>query len=421
MPSPDGTVPGVLRGSTEPLNAVYDTALLDLDGVVYLQEEPVPEAAAALAVARAAGMRLEFVTNNASRRPEAVARLLDKVGVQARPEEVVTSAQAAAALLAEQLPAGAAVLIVGADALAEEIREVGLRPVRSADDQPSAVVQGYTAETGWTHLAEATIAVRAGALWVATNADATFPSPRGPLPGNGALVAAVATATGRTPDEIVGKPHPRLHQESVRRSGAQRPLVVGDRLDTDIEGAILGACDSLLVLTGVTTPAELARCPCERPPDLRRARPARTEPAASAAGTVAGQHCPVWRVAGARVDAGRIRECDRRASGAVPGGLAVRRSAAADHAGRPGRGPGTVRTGPQSSDRSLIRSNTLASILSRPDAQALAKFSSPLVSATRSSLDAVSLIFADLSWPASMSRSSPPTNRPWKPVSRSLR
>jgi glycerol-1-phosphatase len=266
VPSPDGTVPGVLRGSTEPLTAVYDTALLDLDGVVYLQEEPVPEAAVALAVARAAGMRLEFVTNNASRRPEAVARLLDKVGVQARPEEVVTSAQAAAALLAERLPAGAAVLIVGADALAEEIRDVGLRPVRSADDQPSAVVQGYTAETGWTHLAEATIAVRAGALWVATNTDATFPSPRGPLPGNGAMVAAVATATGRTPEEIVGKPHPRLHQESVRRSGAQRPLVVGDRLDTDIEGAILGACDSLLVLTGVTTPADLLGAPANARP-----------------------------------------------------------------------------------------------------------------------------------------------------------
>jgi hypothetical protein len=81
------------------------------------------------------------------------------------------------------------------------------------------------------------------------------------LPGNGAFVAALVTATGRVPDEIVGKPHPRLHQESVRRSGARRPLVVGDRLDTDIEGAVLGACDSLLVLTGVTTPAGLLDAP----------------------------------------------------------------------------------------------------------------------------------------------------------------
>ncbi len=260
MENPVPTTEG-LRGSDRPLTEVYDTALLDLDGVVYLQEEPVPEAAAALAEARAAGMRLEFVTNNASRRPDAVVRLLDKVGVTARPEEVVTSAQAAAALLAERVPAGAAVLVVGSDALAQELSDVGLTPVRSADDNPVAVVQGYTAETGWTHLAEATVALRAGALWVATNTDSTFPSPRGPLPGNGALVAAVATATGQVPDEIVGKPHPRLHQESVRRSGAQRPLVVGDRLDTDIEGAVRASCDSLLVLTGVTTPAGLLAAP----------------------------------------------------------------------------------------------------------------------------------------------------------------
>lgn len=255
MTSPD------LRGSPRPLAEEYDTALLDLDGVVYLQEEPVPGAAEALAAARTAGMRLEFVTNNASRRPDAVARLLDKVGVEARPEEVVTSAQAAAALLAEQLPAGSTVLVVGADALAEEIAEVGLRPVRSADDAPRAVVQGFAPEVGWAQLAEATVAIRAGASWVATNTDSTIPSPRGPLPGNGALVAAVVTATGLAPDEIVGKPHPRLHQESVRRSGARRPLVVGDRLDTDIEGAVLAGCDSLLVFTGVATPAALLAAP----------------------------------------------------------------------------------------------------------------------------------------------------------------
>jgi HAD superfamily hydrolase (TIGR01450 family) len=255
------------RGSAQPLVRLYDTALLDLDGVVYLQEQPVPEAAAALAAARQAGMRLEFVTNNASRRPTAVASLLGTLGVVADPGEIVTSAQASAALLAERLPAGAAVLVVGSVALGEELADVGLRPVRSADDAPRAVVQGYSADTGWAQLAEGAIALRAGALWVATNADATFPSPRGPLPGNGSLVAALTTATGRAPDEIVGKPHPRLHQESVRRSGAVRPLVVGDRLDTDIEGAINGRCASLLVLTGVTTAAELIAAPPRHRPD----------------------------------------------------------------------------------------------------------------------------------------------------------
>ncbi len=126
----DGLAVSGLRGSDDPLVKAYDVALLDLDGVVYLQEEPVPEAATALAAARAAGMRLEFVTNNASRRADTVVRLLEKVGVAARAEEVVTSAQAAVALLAERLPAGSAVLVVGGDALGEELVDVGLRPVR---------------------------------------------------------------------------------------------------------------------------------------------------------------------------------------------------------------------------------------------------------------------------------------------------
>jgi HAD superfamily hydrolase (TIGR01450 family) len=245
---------------------VYDVALLDLDGVVYLQEQPVVGAAAALADARRAGMRLEFVTNNASRRADEVAELLTSLGVPADPGEVVTSAQAAAALLADRLPPGAAVLVVGADALATEVADVGLTPVDSADARPVAVVQGYSPGLGWRDLAEAAIAVNRGALWVATNGDLTLPSPRGPLPGNGSLVAAVRAATGRPPDEIVGKPHPRLHGESVRRSGATRPLVVGDRLDTDVEGAVNAGTESLLVLSGVTRPVDLLAAPPRRRP-----------------------------------------------------------------------------------------------------------------------------------------------------------
>jgi glycerol 3-phosphatase-2 len=256
----------VLAGSGEPLCSAYDVALLDLDGVVYLQEQPVVGAPAALEAARRAGMRLEFVTNNASRRPAAVAALLTELGVAAQPAEVVTSAQAAAALLGERLHPGAAVLVVGAPALAEEIAEVGLTPVDSADAHPVAVVQGYSPDLGWAQLAEATLAVGAGALWIATNGDLTLPSPRGPLPGNGSLLAAVRAATGKAPDDIVGKPHTRLHAESVRRSGARHPLVVGDRLDTDIEGAVRAGTDSLLVLSGVTRPVDLlAAAPHRRP------------------------------------------------------------------------------------------------------------------------------------------------------------
>jgi ribonucleotide monophosphatase NagD (HAD superfamily) len=140
------------------------------------------------------------------------------------------------------------------------VAAVGLRPVRSAADGPAAVVQGLAPETGWRDLCEAAVALRAGALWVAGNTDATYPSTRGPLPGNGAMVAALRTATGLSP-VVVGKPEPQLHRESVERVGARRPLVVGDRLDTDVLGAVRGGADSLLVLTGVTDREELLAAP----------------------------------------------------------------------------------------------------------------------------------------------------------------
>ncbi len=248
-----------LSGSDR-LTADYDVALLDLDGVIYVGSEPIPGAAAALTLAREAGMRLAYVTNNASRRPAEVAALLAGMGVPATPQEVVTSAQAAVHLLRDRLEPGATVLVVGSEALAEEVRDVGLEPVRSAEPLPAAVVQGYGPETGWRDLAEAALAIRGGALWIATNGDTTLPTARGPVPGNGALVAALRVATGAEP-VVVGKPHPRLHRESVERTGAKRPLVVGDRLDTDIEGAVAAGTDSLLVLTGLTTPAMLLLAP----------------------------------------------------------------------------------------------------------------------------------------------------------------
>jgi glycerol 3-phosphatase-2 len=247
----------IVDGCATPLTSAYDTGLFDLDGVLYLQEEPIDNAPDGVRAARSAGMRIGFVTNNASRHAPEVAALLRKVGVEADPDEVVTAAQTAARRLADRLPTGARVLVVGSDALGAELADVGLTPVRSADEQPVAVVQGYAKDVGWTQLSEASVAIRAGAYWLATNADSTFPSSRGPLPGNGAMIAALATALRRGPDEIVGKPHPQLHRESVVRTGARNPLVVGDRLDTDIAGAIAGDADSLLVLTGVTTAAEL--------------------------------------------------------------------------------------------------------------------------------------------------------------------
>ncbi len=255
-----------LESSDAPLAREYDVALLDLDGVVYLGPDAVPHAPDALESAREAGMRLAFVTNNAARTPAAVARHLSELGISAEPDEVVTSAQAAAHVLADRLPSGARVLVLGDDGLFEALRERGLEPVLSAEDAPAAVVQGYSPTLGWRQLAEGAVAINRGLPWVATNLDRTVPSARGPLPGNGSMVAALQHATGHDPDIATGKPDPTMHLESVERTGAKRPLIVGDRLDTDIEGAVRAECASLLVFTGVTTAADLLAAPESRRP-----------------------------------------------------------------------------------------------------------------------------------------------------------
>lgn len=253
-----------LGTSDLPLVEVYDAALLDLDGVLYVGPDAVPHAAAAVAAARRAGMRIAFVTNNASRRPAAVATHLAALGIPASADDVVTSAQAAVRYLVARLPQGAPVLVVGTEGLAEEVRAGGLCPVREAAGA-LGVVQGLSPSTSWEDLAEAAVAIRAGALWVAGNRDTTYPSARGPVPGNGALVAALEAATGASP-VVVGKPQPELHRVSVERVAARRPLVVGDRLDTDVLGALGVGCDCLLVLTGVTELEELLAAPPEARP-----------------------------------------------------------------------------------------------------------------------------------------------------------
>jgi glycerol 3-phosphatase-2 len=259
---PRSQQPG-LRASEQPLSEDYDAALLDLDGVVYLGGRPVPGAADALAEAAKRGMKLAYA-NNASRSPSAIAAQLSGMGVPAVAADVVTSAQAAAHLLADRLPPGAPVLVVGGMGLRLAVLARGLRPVTTAADKPLAVVQGYSPDISYGLLAQGALALQAGAEFVLSNADATLPSPRGPQPGNGSLAQVLIHATGKQP-EVAGKPEPPLHAESVQRVGARRPLVVGDRLDTDIEGAVRGGADSLLVLTGVTTPAGLLLA---RPPYL---------------------------------------------------------------------------------------------------------------------------------------------------------
>ncbi|MFF7338605.1 HAD-IIA family hydrolase [Streptomyces sp. NPDC008163] len=253
-------------GSSTALNEAYDTALLDLDGVVYAGGQAIDHAVEALGTARDGGMHLAYVTNNALRTPAAVAEHLTELGVPAEATDVITSAQAVARLMADQLPAGARVLVVGGEGLRVALRERGLEPVESADDDPVAVVQGYGGpDLPWGRFAEASYAVNRGLPWFASNTDLTIPGARGIAPGNGAAVEVVRIATGAEP-QVAGKPLPPMHRETVLRTGAERPLVVGDRLDTDIEGAFNGGVDSLLVLTGVTDAAQLVTAVPEHRP-----------------------------------------------------------------------------------------------------------------------------------------------------------
>ncbi|WP_328539532.1 HAD-IIA family hydrolase [Streptomyces sp. NBC_00344] len=252
--------------STTALNEAYDTALLDLDGVVYAGGEAIAHAVASLGTARDGGMHLAYVTNNALRTPEAVARHLTELGVPADGTDVITSAQAVSRLIADQVPRGARVLVIGGEGLKAALRERGLEPVDSADDDPAAVAQGYGGpELAWARFAEAAYAINSGVPWFASNTDLTIPSARGIAPGNGAAVEVVRIATGAEP-QVAGKPLPPMHRETVLRTGAERPLVVGDRLDTDIEGAFNGGVDSLLVLTGVTDGAQLLAAKPEHRP-----------------------------------------------------------------------------------------------------------------------------------------------------------
>lgn len=255
----------VLSDADQPLARAYDLAMLDLDGVVYRGDVVIDGVAEQLTAAVDAGMRLSFVTNNASRTPAQVVAKLRGMDVPAADDDVVTSAQAAARLVNDAVPKGSNVLVIGGEGLSDALAEYGLVAVDSASQGPAAVVQGFATDLGWAELAEGAYAVATGIPWIASNTDLTIPTDRGVAPGNGTLVAAIAATTTRRP-VVAGKPRPPLFDETVLRVGGTRPLVVGDRLDTDIEGANAVGADSLLVLTGVSTLADVAAAdPVRRP------------------------------------------------------------------------------------------------------------------------------------------------------------
>lgn len=255
----------------------YDAIVCDLDGVVYRGDPAVPHAVESLS---AAGIPVQYATNNASRPPAAVGEHLRRLGLDVEDSAVATSSQAAAWLLQRDgLAQGTLVLAVGGAGVADALSEAGYVPVRRSaetDDEVLAVVQGYGPDVTASDLAEAAYVAGGGGRWVATNTDATLPTDRGTAPGNGSLVAAVARAVGREPDLVAGKPQPPLYLLAADRLGvpADRVLAVGDRLDTDIEGAVRAGTDSLLVLTGVddldaVLEAPVTRRPTVIAPDLR--------------------------------------------------------------------------------------------------------------------------------------------------------
>jgi glycerol-1-phosphatase len=329
-------------GSTDgPLVDQHDLLLSDLDGVVYRGEQPVAYAAESLVRARSSGAAVLFVTNNASREPQTVADQLTALGVTTAADEVVTSAQAAAATLRARLGEGAKVLVVGAAGLLSAVEAEGLVPVENAGENPVAVVQGFGPQLGWQDLAEAAYAVGAGAWYVATNLDMSLPTARGTAPGNGALVGAVVAATGVSP-EGCGKPAPTMYLTGIDRVGARRPLVVGDRLDTDIVGACTAGIPSLLVLTGVSTGRDAVLAPSWSRPtylaeDLRSLHEPHPAPQETDAGWVCGPASA--RIVGGRLELSGTSGIDMLRAACAAVWTAVDQGGAVDPATVPDLGP----------------------------------------------------------------------------------
>lgn len=295
-------VPGLLSPLSTPVVEAYDLVMMDLDGVVYISKrviEGVPEVLAGLVAAR---VPYAYITNSASRTPSAVAEQLRSLGLPAAETDVVTSAQAAARLLRDRFGAGAAVVCLGATGLREALLSEDLQPV-GVEDDAVVLATGYGPDVLWKHIMRAAVRVREGLPWVASNTDGSIPTDFGVAPGHGVFVKMVSDFSGVVP-EVAGKPEHPLFDETIRRVGGTRPLMVGDRLDTDILGANRAGLDSLLVLTGVSGLADLVAAPPElRPTYLAAGLDGLLEPhpVASKAGDtwVGGGWC-------ARVDAGRL-------------------------------------------------------------------------------------------------------------------
>jgi HAD superfamily hydrolase (TIGR01450 family) len=230
----------------------YDTLLADLDGVIYEGSKAIVHAVESVNQIQELGIPVGYVTNNSSRKPETIVEQLNGFGLHAKPSDVIGSAQTGVELLSTMVPKGSRILVVGGEGLRAKVLEAGFELVEKADDKPAGVIQGFSPDVAWVHLAEASYAIQRGAKWVATNSDWTIPREGGIAPGNGTLVSAVHTAVGQMP-VVAGKPEPAIFHTALRHFDSHNALFVGDRLDTDIVGANRAGIDSALVMTGVAT------------------------------------------------------------------------------------------------------------------------------------------------------------------------
>ncbi len=229
--------------------------ILDLDGVLWRANEPIGDLPAIFSRIAELGYRVIFCTNNSTGTAGFLHQKLLGFGVQKSIGQIVTSSMAVAHMLKKRFPQGGALFILGESGLVEPLEQAGFF---HAEKDVLAVVAGLDRELTYRKLRQATTLIRAGAPFIGTNPDKTFPTPEGIIPGAGSILAALEASSGVRP-EIIGKPYPALFQTALERLElpADQTLVVGDRLDTDIQGGINAGCPTALVLSGVTRREDL--------------------------------------------------------------------------------------------------------------------------------------------------------------------
>ncbi|HXF86280.1 MAG TPA: HAD-IIA family hydrolase [Anaerolineales bacterium] len=232
--------------------------ILDMDGVLWKSDAPIGDLPSIFKRMRARGLKFVFATNNGTKTPEEYQQKLATLGVEVEPSQVVTSALTISFLLAQKYPPGTKIFMIGENGIRKALEEKGFEVVsiENASDA-QAVVMGIDREINFWKVAEATLLVRRGIPFYTTNTDRTFPTPRGEIPGSGAWVSVITTATGVQPI-VAGKPFPYLMELALERLGTRKEetLVVGDRLETDIAAGQAVGCPTALVLSGVSTREE---------------------------------------------------------------------------------------------------------------------------------------------------------------------